>query len=70
MAASTINTLAKRLDFDGEVLAYYSGGFFNLGDALIGQIEKYLNPNIELIEPYADPTQGALILAKKFAKEN
>lgn len=69
-AALTINTLAKRLDFDGKVLASYSGGVFNLGDALIGKIEKYLDSNIELVKPYADPTEGALILAKKFSQEN
>lgn len=69
-AALTINTLAKRLDFDGKVLASYSGGVFNLGDALIGKIEKYLDSNIELVKPFADPTEGALILAKKCSQEN
>ena len=37
---------------------------------LIGKIEQYLDLNIELVKPFADPTQGALILAKKFSKEN
>lgn len=69
-AALTINTLSKRLDFDGKVLASYSGGIFNLGDAIIEKIEKYLDKNIELIKPYADPTMGALILAKKYWEES
>lgn len=69
-AALTINTLAKNLNFDGKVLASYSGGVFNLGEALIGKIKQYLDSNIDLVKPYADPTQGALILAKKFFQEN
>ena len=68
-AALTINTLANKLDFEGKVTASYSGGVFNLGDELLEKIKKYLDPNIELVKPYADPTQGALILAKKFSKE-
>ncbi|EEI86088.1 BadF/BadG/BcrA/BcrD ATPase family protein [Anaerococcus lactolyticus ATCC 51172] len=69
-AALTINTLAKNLNFEGKVLASYSGGVFNLGEALIGKIKQYLDSNIDLVKPYADPTQGALILAKKFFQEN
>ncbi|WP_296127317.1 N-acetylglucosamine kinase [uncultured Anaerococcus sp.] len=69
-AALTINTLGKKLSFEGEILASYSGGVFNLGNVLTDAIEKYLDENIKLVEPYADPTEGALILAKKFWKEN
>ena len=69
-AALTINTLAKNLNFEGKVLASYSGGVFNLGEALIVKIKQYLDSNIDLVKPYADPTQGALILAKKFFQEN
>ena len=69
-AALIINTLAKKLSFEGEVLASYSGGVFNLGSILIDSIEKYLDENIRLLAPYADPTQGALILAKKYSEED
>lgn len=69
-AALTINTLGKKLSFEGEILASYSGGVFNLGNVLTYAIEKYLDENIKLVEPYADPTEGALILAKKFWKES
>lgn len=69
-AALTINTLAKKLSFEGEVLASYSGGVFNLGSILTDSIEKYLNKNIKLKAPYTDPTKGALILAKKYWEEN
>ena len=69
-AALTINTLGKKLSFDGEILASYSGGVFNLGKALTDAIEKYLDENIKLVAPYADPTMGALILAKKYWEES
>lgn len=69
-AALTINTLARNLDFEGKVLSSYSGGVFNLGDTLIEKIEQYLDKNIELVKPFADPTQGALILARKYSEEN
>lgn len=69
-AALTINTLAEKLSFDGEILASYSGGVFNLGKILTDAIEKYLDENIKLVAPYADPTKGALILAKKYWEES
>lgn len=69
-AALTINTLGKRLSFEGQILASYSGGVFNLGNVLTDAIEKYLDENIKLVAPYADPTKGALILAKKYWEEN
>lgn len=69
-AALTINTLAEKLSFDGEILASYSGGVFNLGKILTDAIEKYLDEDIKLVAPYADPTKGALILAKKYWEEN
>lgn len=69
-AALTINTLARKLDFDGKILASYSGGVFNLGEKLLERIKKHLDSNIELVEPFVDPTHGALILAKKYGKEN
>ncbi|WP_297688911.1 N-acetylglucosamine kinase [uncultured Anaerococcus sp.] len=69
-AALTINTLGKRLSFEGQILASYSGGVFNLGKVLTDAIEKYLDENIKLVAPYADPTMGALILAKKYWEES
>lgn len=69
-AALTINTLAKKLSFEDEVLASYSGGVFNLGSILTDSIEKYLDKNIRLLAPYTDPTKGALILAKKYWEED
>ena len=49
-AALTINTLARKLSFDGTVLASYSGGVFNLGNTLVNSIKKYLEEGIKLIE--------------------
>lgn len=69
-AALTINTLARKLSFEGQILASYSGGVFNLGDILTDAIEKYLDDNVKLVAPYADPTMGSLILAKKYWEEN
>lgn len=69
-AALTINTLGKKLSFEGEILASYSGGVFNLGKVLTDSIEKHLDKNIKLVTPYADPTKGAVILAKKYWEEN
>lgn len=69
-AALTINTLGEKLSFDGGILASYSGGVFNLGNVLTDSIEKYLDENIKLVAPYADPTKGALILSKKYWEEN
>ena len=69
-AALTINTLGKKLSFDGEILASYSGGVFNLGNTLTDSIKKYLDENIKLVDPYANPTKGALILAKNYWREN
>lgn len=69
-AALTINTLARKLSFDGKVLASYLVRVFNLGNTLVNSIKKYLEEGIKLIESHTDPTEGSLILVKKCWEED
>lgn len=64
-ASLIINTLANKLDFRDDIRVSYSGGIFKLGSILIESIKKRLDKNISIIPPYAGPTEGSLILAKK-----
>lgn len=65
-ASLVINTISKRLNFDGKIKVSYSGGVFNLGEIFIDKLKTYVESDIEIVEPFADPTIGSLILAKKF----
>lgn len=65
-ASLVINTLIKKLDFKGAVKVSYSGGVFNLGQRLLDKIEQYADDRVEIVEPFANPSIGSLILAKKF----
>ena len=63
-SALVIDSIIKGLDFDNEVKVSYSGGVFNLGDKLISKIEEKSQNKIKILEPYTNPSEGALILAK------
>ena len=65
-ASLVINTLIKKLYFKGAVKVSYSGGVFNLGQRLIDKIEQYADDRVEIVKPFANPSIGSLILAKKF----
>ncbi|MDO5047018.1 MAG: BadF/BadG/BcrA/BcrD ATPase family protein [Anaerococcus sp.] len=68
-AALVIDSIIRGLNFKGEVDVSYSGGVFNLGDSLIKKIEKNSSYNIKIKDPYTNPSEGSLILARKFDKE-
>lgn len=67
-AGLVINTLARRLNFDGPIKVSYSGGVFKLGDVFLDKIRQRVEADIDIVKPLYDPTTGALILAKKFYK--
>lgn len=65
-ASLMINTLIKRLDFKGRVKVSYSGGVFNIGDILIEKIKEYADDRVDIVRPFANPSVGSLILAKRY----
>lgn len=67
-AAEVIDSIIKGLNFKEEVKVSYSGGVFNLGDRLIKKIEEKSKNKIKIEKPYADPSEGALILARLYRK--
>lgn len=65
-AALMINTLIKDLNFKEEVKVSYSGGVFKIGQILIEKIKEYADDRVCIVKPYADPSTGSLILAKRY----
>lgn len=62
--AILINTLAEDFTKDKKVKASYVGGVFKCGDLIINPIKRYLDSNIEFLDPKYTPDVGACILAK------
>lgn len=63
--AMLINTLAKDFTKDKKVKASYVGGVFKCGELITTPIKKYLNSNIEFLDPKYTPDVGACIVAKE-----
>lgn len=63
-----INTMAEKMYFEDVIKVSYSGGVFKLGNILIKSIQDKLNKDIKIVSPFAGPSEGALILAKKIYK--
>lgn len=68
-AALVIDSIIAGLNFSGKVEVSYSGGIFNLGKILIEKIEEKSANQIKIKDPYTNPSEGSLILAKKFYNE-
>ena len=62
LLAQMINALA--IHYPDKVKASYAGGVWAAKDLLMPMVKKYLNDNIEFVEPYMNPVMGASLLAK------
>ena len=62
LLAQMINALA--IYYPEKVKASYAGGVWAAKDLLMPMVKKYLNENIEFVEPYMNPVMGASLLAK------
>lgn len=66
--ALVINAIIKNLNFGDTVDVSFSGGVTNLGEVLFDKIKSKVSSNVNIIDPYASPVEGSVILAKNICE--